>query len=225
MRTYRTKKRVKMNDILKQLFPKSTEENRAKYAMPLRMAMIRYNIDNPNRVRAFLAQIGHESGQLSAVVENLNYSAKALRSVFGKYFKTDAEAEKSARKPEAIANVVYANRLGNGDTKSGDGWRYRGRGLIQITGKSNYNEASQKMYALPLGVDFVDEPELLATPDYAAQSAAWWWENAGLNAVADGLGGANDTEVFKQITKRINGGYNGLDDRLAIYERAKTVIV
>lgn len=214
-----------MNDILKQLFPKSTEENRAKYAMPLRMAMMRYNIDNPNRVRAFLAQIGHESGQLSAVVENLNYSAKALRSVFGKYFKTDATAEKYARKPEAIANVVYANRLGNGDTKSGDGWRYRGRGLIQITGKSNYNEASQKMYALPLGVDFVDEPELLATPDYAAQSAAWWWENAGLNAVADGLGGANDTEVFKQITKRINGGYNGLDDRLAIYERAKTVIV
>lgn len=214
-----------MNDILKQLFPKSTEENRAKYAMPLRMAMIRYNIDNPNRVRAFLAQIGHESGQLSAVVENLNYSAKALRSVFGKYFKTDAEAEKYARKPEKIANVVYANRLGNGDTKSGDGWRYRGRGLIQITGKSNYNEASQKMYALPLGVDFLDEPELLATPDYAAQSAAWWWENAGLNAVADGLGGANDTEVFKQITKRINGGYNGLDDRLAIYERAKTVIV
>lgn len=214
-----------MNDILKQLFPKSTEENRAKYAMPLRMAMMRYNIDNPNRVRAFLAQIGHESGQLSAVVENLNYSAKALRSVFGKYFKTDAEAEKYARKPEAIANVVYANRLGNGDTKSGDGWRYRGRGLIQITGKSNYNEASQKMYALPLGVDFVDKPELLATPDYAAQSAAWWWENAGLNAVADGLGGANDTEVFKQITKRINGGYNGLDDRLAIYERAKTVIV
>lgn len=214
-----------MNDILKQLFPKSTEENRAKYAMPLRMAMIRYNIDNPNRVRAFLAQIGHESGQLSAVVENLNYSAKVLRSVFGKYFKTDAEAEKYAHKPEAIANVVYANRLGNGDTKSGDGWRYRGRGLIQITGKSNYNEASQKMYALPLGVDFVDEPELLATPEYAAQSAAWWWENAGLNAIADGLGGANDTEVFKQITKRVNGGYNGLDDRLAIYERAKTVIV
>jgi putative chitinase len=214
-----------MKDVLKQIFPNSTEENRAKYASPLRLAMIRYNIDNPNRIRAFLAQIGHESGQLSAVVENLNYSAKALRSVFGKYFKTDAEAEQYARKPEAIANVVYANRLGNGDTKSGDGWKYRGRGLIQITGKSNYNEASQKMYALPLGVDFVDEPELLATPEYAAQSAAWWWENAGLNAIADGLGGANDTEVFKQITKRVNGGYNGLDDRLAIYERAKTVIV
>lgn len=214
-----------MNEIFKKLFPNSTEENRAKYAEPLKMAMLRYDITNPNRVRAFLAQIGHESGQLSAVVENLNYSAKALRSVFGKYFKTDAEAEKYARKPEAIANVVYANRLGNGDTKSGDGWKYRGRGLIQITGKSNYTEASNKMYALPLGVDFVDEPELLATPEYAAQSAAWWWENAGLNAIADGLGGANDIEVFKQITKRVNGGYNGLDDRLAIYERAKTVIV
>lgn len=213
-----------MNDILKQIYPNSTEENRAKYASPLRLAMIRYNIDNPNRVRAFLAQIGHESGQLSAVVENLNYSAKALRSVFGKYFKTDAEAEKYARKPEAIANVVYANRLGNGDTKSGDGWKYRGRGLIQITGKSNYAEADAKMYAMPMGVDLVAEPELLATPDYAAQSAAWWWENAGLNVIADGLGGANDTEVFKQITKRVNGGYNGLNDRLAIYERAKTVI-
>ncbi len=214
-----------MNEILKQIFPNSTEENRAKFAQPLQLAMMRYNINNPKRIRAFLAQIGHESRQLSAVVENLNYSAKGLRATFGKYFKTDAEAEKYARKPEEIANIVYANRLGNGDTKSGDGWRYRGRGLIQITGKSNYNEASKKMYALPLGVDFVDEPELLATPDYAAQSAAWWWENAGLNAVADGLGGANDTEVFKQITKRINSGYNGLDDRLAIYERAKTVIV
>lgn len=81
------------------------------------------------------------------------------------------------------------------------------------------------MYALPLGVDFIDEPELLATPEYAAQSAAWWWDNAGLNSIADQLGGADDTEVFKRITKRVNGGYGGLDDRLAIYERAKTVIV
>lgn len=214
-----------MREILKQVFPNSTEENRAKFAQPLQLAMIRYNIDNPKRIRAFLAQIGHESGQLSAVVENLNYSAKGLRATFGKYFKTDAEAEKYARKPEAIANIVYANRLGNGDTKSGDGWRYRGRGLIQITGKDNYTEASNKMYALPLGVDFIDEPELLATPEYAAQSAAWWWDNAGLNSISDQLGGADDTEVFKRITKRVNGGYGGLDDRLAIYERAKTVIV
>lgn len=214
-----------MKEILKGIYPQSTEANRDKFANELKMAMIRYNIDNVNRSRAFLAQIGHESGQLSATVENLNYSAKALRSVFGKYFKTDAEAEQYARKPEAIANVVYANRLGNGDTKSGDGWKYRGRGLIQITGKDNYREANNKMYGLPMGVDFLDEPDLLATPEYAAQSAAWWWENAGLNALADQLGGDNDTEVFKQITKRVNGGYNGLDDRLAIYERTKTIIV
>lgn len=214
-----------MKELLKQIFPDSTEENRGKYEKPLSMAMMRYNINTPNRIRAFLSQIGHESGQLSAVVENLNYSAKALRSVFGKYFKTDAEAEQYARKPEAIANVVYANRMGNGDTESGDGWKYRGRGLIQLTGKNNYDKATNEMYALPLGVDFVDEPDLLATPGYAAQSAAWYWETNGLNALADQLGGADDTEVFKAITKRINGGYKGLDDRLAIYERAKAVIV
>lgn len=214
-----------MKDLLKQIYPNSTEANRVMYEKPLSMAMMRYNINNPNRIRAFLAQVGHESGQLSAVVENLNYSAKALRSVFGKYFKTDAEAEQYARKPEAIANVVYANRMGNGDTESGDGWKYRGRGLIQLTGKNNYDKATNEMYALPLGVDFVDEPDLLATPEYAAQSAAWYWETNGLNALADQLGGADDTEVFKAITKRINGGYNGLDDRLAMYERAKIVIV
>lgn len=214
-----------MKDLLKQIFPNSTEENREKYAKPLSMAMMRYNISTPNRIRAFLAQIGHESEQLSAVVENLNYSAKALRSVFGKYFKTDAEAEQYARKPEAIANVVYANRMGNGDTASGEGWKFRGRGLIQLTGKNNYDKATNEMYALPMGVDFVDEPDLLATPEYATQSAAWFWETNGLNALADQLGGADDTEVFKAITKRINGGYNGLDDRLAMYERAKTVIV
>jgi putative chitinase len=214
-----------MKEILKKVFPNSTEENREKYGNALRFAMIRYNIDNTNRSRAFLAQIGHESGQLSAVVENLNYSAKALRSVFGKYFKTDAEAEQYARKPEAIANVVYANRLGNGDTESGEGWKYRGRGLIQLTGKSNYDKATNEMYALPMGVDFVDEPDLLATPEYATQSAAWFWESNGLNALADQLGGADDMEVFKAITKRINGGYNGLDDRVKLYELAKTAIV
>ena len=187
--------------------------------------MIRYDINNPNRIRAFLAQIGTESGQLSAVSENLNYSAAGLRKIFGKYFPTDELANAYARQPEKIANKVYANRLGNGDEKSGDGWKYRGRGLIQITGKSNYTEADQKMYGLPMGVDLVMEPELLATPEYAAQSAAWWWDNAGLNALADQLGGADDTEVFKKITKRINGGYNGLDERLKLYENAKKVIV
>lgn len=214
-----------MINLLEKIYPDSTKENREKFANALKLAMMRYNIDNVNRSRAFLAQIGAESGQLRAVVENLNYSAKGLRSIFGKYFKTDAEAEQYARKPEAIANVVYANRLGNGDTESGDGWKYRGRGLIQLTGKSNYEKATNEMYALPLGVDFVDEPDLLATPEYAAQSAAWFWEAHGLNALSDQLGGVDDADVFKQITKRINGGYNGLEERTALYERAKTVIV
>lgn len=214
-----------MKTILAKIYPDSKEGNRNMYAEPLQLAMIRYNINNPSRIRAFLAQVGAESGQLSAVVENLNYSAKALRSVFGKYFKTDAEAEKYARKPEAIANVVYANRMGNGDTASGEGWKYRGRGLIQLTGKDNYAKATNGMYALPMGVDFVDEPNLLANPDYAAQSAAWYWETNGLNALADQLETSDETEVFKAITKRINGGYNGLEERRAIYERAKTVIL
>ena len=214
-----------MKTILAKIYPDSKEGNRSMYAEPLQLAMIRYNINNPSRIRAFLAQVGAESGQLSAVVENLNYSAKALRSVFGKYFKTDAEAEKYARKPEAIANVVYANRMGNGDTASGEGWKYRGRGLIQLTGKDNYAKATNGMYALPMGVDFVDEPNVLANPDYAAQSAAWYWETNGLNALADQLETSDETEVFKAITKRINGGYNGLEERRAIYERAKTVIL
>lgn len=213
-----------MENVLKHIYPNSKQSDREKYKPHLLSAMTRYNIDNKNRIRSFLAQVGHESGQLSFVVENLNYSASALRSVFGKYFKTDEEAEKYARKPEQIANIVYANRMGNGDTKSGEGWKYRGRGLIQLTGKYNYNKATNSMYALPMGVDFVEEPELLATPEYAAQSAAWFWESNGLNALADQLGGSNDADIFKVITKRINGGYNGLKDRLEIYERSKIAI-
>lgn len=214
-----------MNDFLKHIFPNSTDANRDKYIDALQVAMVRYNINTLNRSRAFLAQVGHESGQLSNVVENLNYSAETLRSVFGKYFKTNTEAEKYAHNPEAIANIVYANRMGNGDTTSGDGWKYRGRGLIQLTGKNNYDKATNEMYALPLGVDFVNEPDLLTTPEYAAQSAAWYWETNGLNALSDQLGGVDDTNVFKHITKRINGGYNGLQDRLTLYQRAKSVIV
>ena len=114
---------------------------------------------------------------------------------------------------------------GNGNYDSGEGWKYRGRGLIQITGKCNYAEATEKMYALPMGVDFVAEPDLLASPEYAVQSAAWWWEKAGLNLMADKLGGKDDAEVFKAITKRINGGYNGLAERMSIYEQSKKVIV
>lgn len=211
-----------MIETLKKIYPNSSEANRAKFAAWLEIAMSRYGIITANRKRAFLAQVGHESGQLSVLVENLNYSSKALRSVFKKYFPTDTEAQKYAYKPQSIANLVYANRLGNGDVKSGDGWCYRGRGLIQITGKDNYRRATKDMPRN--SVDFEANPDLLATPQYAALSAAWWWHSNGLNELADKLGGADDATVFKKITKKINGGYNGLSDRMAIYERAKKFI-
>lgn len=211
------------DQILAAIYPNSKQADRARFLAPLELAMTRYNITTPNRVRAFLAQIGHESGQLSRTTENLNYSESGLLSVFGKYFDQQT-AKLYARQPEKIANQVYANRLGNGDQQSGDGWRYRGRGLIQLTGKANYEEASRRMYALPLGVDFVEEPELLAGAEYASQSAAWYWESRGLNTLADRLAEANWQAVFREITRKINGGYNGLDDRMAIYERAKRTI-
>lgn len=213
------------DQLLSQIYPQSTRENRSRYANHLEMAIYRYGIsENKHRLRAFLAQIGCESGQLRCVVENLNYSAQGLLKTFPRYFKTATEAAAYARKPQMIANRVYANRLGNGNERSGDGWRYRGRGLIQITGKSNYAELSDAMYGLPMGMDFVDEPDLIATPEWAAESAAWWWQNAGLNTLADRLAGANEAEVFKQITKRINGGYNGLAERQKLYALAKKYI-
>lgn len=208
-----------MNE-LKKIYPLSTESNRIKYAEQIQKAMERYDISSVNRKRAFLSQLGHECAQLSTFVENLNYSATALRSVFGKYFPNAAMAERYARNPQMIANRVYANRIGNGDEQSGDGWKYRGRGGIQITGKANYSEASKKM-----SVDFISNPDLLATPEYAMLSAAWWWVNAGLNQLADKLGGEDDEKIFIQITRKINGGTNGLEDRLAIYKRTKIYIV
>ena len=213
-----------MKEILIKIYPNCKENNIERYSDELASAMARYGIDNVNRMRAFLAQIGHESAQLCAVVENLKYSAKGLRALFGKYFPTDEVAKEYEYQPEKIANIIYANRMGNGDVASGDGWKYKGRGLIQLTGKDNYKKATERMYALPVGVDFVLQPELLETPKYAAQSAAWFWASNGLNSLADQLQ-KNEINVFKQITKRINGGYNGFTDRLWLYNNAKKYIV
>jgi putative chitinase len=165
-----------------------------------------FGIDTKLRLAAFLAQILHESGNFQYVSENLNYSAGALRSVFGKYFPTGSMAQEYARRPEKIANLVYANRLGNGKVLSGDGWAYRGRGLIQITGKYNYKECGKA-----LGVDLLEYPSYLETPEGAARSAAWFWDSRSLNSLADKGG-------IKSITKKINGGYNGLEDRVEKYE-------
>lgn len=200
-----------MKNLLKLAYPNSTAANREKYADALADAMDLYDINTPYRKAAFLANVGVESGQLVAVVENLNYTANGLKNIFSRYFPTQQKAELYARRPEAIANVVYADRLGNGNTESGDGWKYRGRGLIQLTGRANYRAATNGMRQLPMGLDFEDTPEKLAEPRWAAQSAAWYWQSNGLNEMADKLKGAgNAHDILTAIRRRINGGTLGL---------------
>ena len=170
----------------------------------------KYDIDTPQRIAAFIAQCGHESGGWRVFSENLNYSAKALDAVFGKYFKrAGRDANEYARQPEKIANVVYANRMDNGDTDSGDGWRYRGRGPIQLTGKANYTAFSEDM-----DVDAVDNPDLVSDDkEVALMSAIWYWNKNDLNRYAD-------SGDIKTMTKRINGGYIGLEDRIHHWKAA-----
>jgi len=171
-----------------------------------------YDINTPKRAAAFLAQCAHESGGFKFIKENLNYKAASLRKVFPKYFPTDELAAAYAMKPEKIANRVYANRMGNGDEASGDGYRYCGRGLIQLTGKQNYTNFGESLEISPEEVS-----EYLATFEGAAQSACWFWETNNLNKWAD----ADD--VVK-MTKIINGGTIGLEDRIKHYEHALHVL-
>ena len=167
-----------------------------------------YEINTPQRVAAFLAQCAHESGGFVFLKENLNYKAASLRKVFPKYFPDDATAAAYANKPERIANRVYANRMGNGPEDSGDGWRYCGRGLIQLTGKDNYT-----FFAASIDVPVEEASEYLQTFEGAVQSACFFWEQNNLNKWAD----AGD---ILTLTKRINGGTIGLEDRIKHYEHA-----
>lgn len=184
------------------------------YYEALQTLLIQYSIDTPLRIAHFLAQILHESGHFKYNKENLNYSAKALRSVFGKYFKTDKEAEEYARKPEKIANRVYANRMGNGNEASGDGWKYAGKGLIQLTGKANYTECGTS-----LGLDLISCPEAIITsPDTCVETACWFWNKHNLNLLAD-------RDDITAITKKINGGLTNLKDREAILKIAKQILM
>ncbi|MGP4958898.1 glycoside hydrolase family 19 protein [Pseudomonas helleri] len=196
----------------------------------LNTAMNRYQVVDQKRIAAFIAQVGHESGQLTRLVENLNYSADGLANTWpnryaepdgkGGYLKVlvkDRQRNKPnalglslAGKPEQIANNVYAGRMGN--TAPGDGWKYRGRGLIQLTGKTNYRQCGEA-----LGLDLLTQPELLEKPQHACMAAAWFWGSNGLNSLAD----KGDIET---ITRRINGGLTGLADRQAIYARALKVL-
>jgi putative chitinase len=166
----------------------------------------KFDLGTPLRLAHFLAQCGHESAGFKAVTENLNYGAKGLQSIFKKYFPTEAKALEYERKPEKIANLVYANRMSNGDEASGDGWRFRGRGYIQLTGRANYTAFNRFVD----GDDVVANPDLVATK-YPLLSAGWFFNSNGIHRLADG--GATDA-VVTTITKRVNGGTIGLDDRI-----------
>ena len=171
-----------------------------------------YDINTPLRVAHFIAQCAHESGNFVFIKENLNYRADSLMKTFKRYFPTLDLAQQYEKKPEKIANRVYANRMGNSDEASGDGWRYCGRGLIQLTGKDNYT-----FFAGSLGITVEEASEYLATFEGAAQSACWYWEQNNLNRFAD----ANDV---KGLTRAINGGYIGLEDRQKHTEHALHVL-
>ena len=171
-----------------------------------------YEIDTPKRVAAFLAQCAHESGGFKFLKENLNYRAESLLKVFPKYFKTLDEAKKYEKQPQKIANRIYGNRMGNGDEASGDGYRYCGRGLIQLTGKNNYT-----MFAESLEMSVEDVPEYLETFEGAVQSACFFWEQNNLNQWAD-------KGDILTMTKRINGGTIGLEDRIKHYNHALHVL-
>ncbi|MBY4678751.1 LysM peptidoglycan-binding domain-containing protein [Marinobacterium arenosum] len=198
---------------LQQIMPQADPEDIARYLVPLNKQMARYGIDTPLRRAHFLAQIGHESGQLRFISENLNYSSQALRTLFSKYFPTEEMAEQCARQPQVIADILYANRMGNGPADSNDGWTFRGRGLIQLTGKDNYRSCGEA-----IGIDLLAKPQQLADePNCAAAGACWFWQSRNLNPLAD-------RDDVRQITRRINGGYNGLADREALLARAKEVL-
>ncbi len=186
----------------------ANRENAEKFLPFIQGACKAYDITTPKRVAGFLSQIGHESGGLAMLEENLNYKAETLMRVWPKRFPTLEFAQQFARNPQKIANSVYANRMGNGDEASGEGWKYRGRGLKQLTGKDNYTAFSKA-----IGTDFVADPDLLLQPVNAALSAGWFWSANNLNALAD-------NGDVPGMTKRINGGTIGLEQRQALYAKA-----
>ena len=183
-----------------------------KWADPLNETFARFDISNPIRQAAFIGQCGHECGNFRILEENLNYKAATLMKLWSKRFPTLEIANQYAGNPKKIANMVYASRMGNRDEASGDGYRFRGRGCIQTTGHANYFHAGQA-----LGVDFVMDPDLVASPKYAALTAGFFWSTHGLNELAD-------KQDHKSITKRINGGFIGLDDRIHHTQMALAVL-
>jgi putative chitinase len=172
----------------------------------------RFDISTPVRQASFIGQCGHECANFKVLEENLNYRAETLMKLWKSRFPTIEIANEYARNPKKIANTVYSNRMGNRDEASGDGYRFRGRGCIQLTGSANYHHAGQA-----LGVDFIMEPDLVATPQYAALTAGWFWNTHRLNEFAD-------VRDYKTMTKKINGGFIGLDDRIKHINEALQVL-
>lgn len=206
-------------------------KNAAVYAELFNELFPKFDITTKKRQAAFISQVGHESGSLNRLIENLNYSAEGLASTWpGRYStgkkiivndKTVNEpnllAKSLHRRPEAIANNCYANRLGNGDEKSGDGWRYRGRGLMQITGKANYQMCSSYC-----GVDLVKNPELLEQKRCAVETALCFWRHNKLNALADKI--VLEKPNVTDLTQKINGGTHGIKERLELFIVAMRIL-
>jgi putative chitinase len=197
-------------DQLRQLLPKNPYVN--QWHKALSQLLPDYEITTPQRIASFIAQCAHESGNFVFLTENLNYKAESLLKVFPKYFKDMATAKAYEKKPEKIANKIYADRMGNGNEASGDGYKYRGRGLIQLTGKTNYT-----WFAASLEISPEEAAEYTQTFEGAAQSACWFWETNKINQWAD-------TGDILTMTKRINGGTIGLADRQKHYAHALHVL-
>ena len=181
----------------------------------LPLVMEKFGISNPTRLAHFLSQVAHESGNFKFVNENLNYGAKGLMGIFKKYFPTQALATAYERKPEKIANKVYASRMGNGDEASGEGYKFRGRGYIQLTGKDNY-----KAFSDFIGEDCVANPDLVATK-YPLTSAAFFFHKNKLWDICDK---GHSHEIVTAVTKRVNGGIIGLDDRIKHFEEYNNLL-
>ncbi len=204
-------------DELDMAVPKARYEDLVKYVDFLNQGMARFEITTPHRIAAFIAQVAHESADFRCIEENLNYSWQALRKTWPRRFATDEFAQRYHRQPERIANLVYARRCGNGGTASGDGWKFRGRGLIQLTFCENYTA-----YARAIDdASIIADPAQVARPRHAAHSACWFWNTRGLNPLAD----AADEAAFNRITYKINGGWKGKADRLENWIEAREVML
>lgn len=203
---------------LRTIFPNCG--NPGVWADSLNAALPMFGIDTPDRIASFLAQTGYESSQYNRLEENLRFTTAArLMKVWPKRFPNEASAAPFLNNAQKLADFVYANRMGNGDANSDDGFRFRGRGVIQLTGRSNYTAAGKA-----LGADLVGQPDLLKRPDFACLSAAWFWQSHGLNELADDRTDDSDLEDFTEITRHINGGTTGIKERFTLYKQVIAVL-